>query len=168
MAGIAYIWWFGFHWTWIVHKIRTKLIAGRTLPTWNPAFMSFFLFTDITFSAGIAILTPVWNDSFGIKRLLVPMVSNLFRNSIRRASNHQRDLNEGSFLSKPSLDFIPFFSGQMLSFLSVIKILRHIYLPSVRRIQPEYNMKHLFLVLSRKPDFLKSIKVFVLHFVLHT
>ena len=158
MTSVAYIWWFCFYWTWIIHKVRTQFVAGRALSTGNPAFMSLFLVTDITLSAGIAILTPVWNDSFGIKRLLVPMVSNLFRNSIRRASNHQRDLNEGSFLSKPSLDFIPFFSGQMLSFLSVIKILRHIYLPSVRRIQPEYNMKHLILVLVRKPDFLKSIK----------
>ena len=162
MAGIAYIWWFGFHWAWIVHKVRTKLIAGRTLPTWNPAFMSFFLFTDITFSAGIAILTPVWNDSFGIKHLLVPMISNLFRNSIRRASNHQSDFHKVPFLPKTSLYFVPFFSGQMFSFFSVIKILRHIYLPSVRRIQPEYNMKHLFPVLGRKPDFLKSIKVFLL------
>ena len=82
-------------WAGGIHKVRTQLVAPQALPAGNPAFMSFLLIAHVPPPAGIPVFAAV--GLYILIRVLFPdlviaVLSDLFRNGIRGASDDFGDL----------------------------------------------------------------------------
>lgn len=96
-AVVTHIWCLMLYRTRCIHIIGTQLVAADTLPAWNSALVTFFLFTHIPTPATASVFTAVRNRrvyAVPISHLTVSMSADFLGNRIRRTTDQICNLLE--------------------------------------------------------------------------